>query len=487
MCSQKELFSMPDQDERLSWLIAPEDTSQTIQENKRRFFEDPIYDLYLEYGLSRDARRVPEQTLDELTLDVKYGREVFLNWFGADGEDLTQHEEIGFSRKIYFGIRALWEITDNPDALIENPMLAHVAEEGRQAVQMMRRRNRDHQVDVTLELLADMDDVGLFVRGIEAENILIEHFQSRFAGSLARTYLRLYPGVSESLNDLEEQDFIQFGKYLLTIATRFYDPEHESGGSYVTYIGDTIRKGMGRLVRESLRAAGVPQDVVIKIQGYHEIARELLEENGEIDEDLLRLRMYEREIFKFAGQRDQTIRKVHQKYLEDPDNPENQLAMRRILRSWYFEARMGLLRMGMNILNPIRLDDFRLVGEEEEREEDLFQHGLEEVHNITDNGDGGPQEAIESVDLKTLLEGIVAQLPWRQRAVIELFYFQGMPVDRVAHELGIDRKTVYMHRGKALRQLRHPGRFFAIALYAGMAKDVYALGPDNPNPNWKPR
>lgn len=483
---------MPGQDEGISWLIAPEDTSQTIQENKRRFFLDPINDLYTEYELSREAARVPDVTIDELTQDVSYGRAAFLSWFGIVKEEdnelsFTQLQEVQLSRSIYFGIRALWEVENDPYLLDENPALADIIENGRRAVRDTSREFRIGSDYVTLDDIAASSQVSAFVRGIEAENVLIEHFQTRFAGSLARTYLRLYPGVSESLNDLEEQDFIQFGKCLLTIATRFYDPDHESGGSYVTYIGDTIRKGMGRLVRDSLRAAGVPTATVVKIQGYHDIARELLEENGEVDEDLLRLRMYQRGVFEFTGQRAQTINKVHQKYLEDPDNPENQKAMRRILRSWYFEARMGLIRMGMNILNPIRLDDFRLVGDAEEREEDLFQHGLEEVHDITDNGAGSPQEAVENADLKTLIEGIVTELPWRQRAVIEMFYFQGMDVDRIAHELGISRKTVYMHRDKALRQLRHPGRFFSIALYAGLGKNEYALGSDNPNPDWKAR
>jgi RNA polymerase sigma-70 factor (ECF subfamily) len=66
----------------------------------------------------------------------------------------------------------------------------------------------------------------------------------------------------------------------------------------------------------------------------------------------------------------------------------------------------------------------------------------------------GPADALHQTELREAMEAAVEDLPGQQRAVYRLAHHHGLSYDEIASILGIARKTVENHMGRALQSLR---------------------------------
>ena len=57
-------------------------------------------------------------------------------------------------------------------------------------------------------------------------------------------------------------------------------------------------------------------------------------------------------------------------------------------------------------------------------------------------------------ETRAAVRSAVAALPARQRRLIERYYYEEVPVARLAEELGVSRQGLYLRQQQALRQLR---------------------------------
>lgn len=57
-------------------------------------------------------------------------------------------------------------------------------------------------------------------------------------------------------------------------------------------------------------------------------------------------------------------------------------------------------------------------------------------------------------ELQSAMRSAVAELPAPYRQVIQRHYYEDVPVDMLAHELGVSRQCVYTRQRQALRRLR---------------------------------
>jgi RNA polymerase sigma factor FliA len=93
----------------------------------------------------------------------------------------------------------------------------------------------------------------------------------------------------------------------------------------------------------------------------------------------------------------------------------------------------------------VSLDDL-IVGEETTGSGERF------VERITATQD--LEGELLSGETRAAVRSAVTALPARQRRLIERYYYEEVPVARLAEELGVSRQMVYVRQRQALRRLR---------------------------------
>ena len=65
------------------------------------------------------------------------------------------------------------------------------------------------------------------------------------------------------------------------------------------------------------------------------------------------------------------------------------------------------------------------------------------------------EKPIESSEIKVLLLETISGLPENERLTIHLFYFEELPVDRIAELMSLSRSTIYATLIEARKKLKH--------------------------------
>jgi RNA polymerase sigma-19 factor, ECF subfamily len=82
-------------------------------------------------------------------------------------------------------------------------------------------------------------------------------------------------------------------------------------------------------------------------------------------------------------------------------------------------------------------------------------HGVVELETRTGSVQtASANEAVELAELVATIDAVLDEMPARRRAACALRWKEGLPVAQIAERLGMSPKTVEIHIGRGLKQLR---------------------------------
>ena len=77
------------------------------------------------------------------------------------------------------------------------------------------------------------------------------------------------------------------------------------------------------------------------------------------------------------------------------------------------------------------------------------------------DGKPGPEPQVEEAERASKVREMILQLPPKDQAFVQLFYFQGLPIEEVARTIGITTNAAYVRKMRLHDKLRRlvAGRF----------------------------